>query len=229
MKSKHLIWIILPILLIGFVLFFIIDNNSNKNDNNLPHIGLNDTSNNTNSTNNAIFNSDSAEFYLSIADSFYKNKNYTKANFFAFKSFNFDSQYVPITLITSSYILDKKIDSAIIFLKDIYFKSDKFPNIYKNLISVLIEKHDFNEAYNIGKTKINEGIPKDTIIDIFKYWTSYFFEKKDNVAVIRLLEKIILYEPNNPEIIKYLAESYYNAGVIKKAEYYFERYSKLKK
>lgn len=167
--------------------------------------------------------------YLKVAEFYNKNKRHDSTAAYAYRSFAIDSNANAASLMINAFIDNKQVDTAIHYLNLIYKDSTRYPEAYLDLINLLINEKRFDEALVVSKERISQGYDKNIFIDIFYSWTQFFFEQKDNVGVIRTIEKVLEIEPNNLEAIKYLAESYRNAGLYEKSNYYFNKLSEKNK
>ncbi|HRP02948.1 MAG TPA: hypothetical protein PLE30_09915 [Candidatus Kapabacteria bacterium] len=143
--------------------------------------------------------------------------------------FTNDSSEKSLKLMIDTYLASKKVDSAIYYLDKYYKDTTKYPSAYIDLINLLINEKEYDKALAISKERITQGYKKSIFTDIFYSWSQYFFKIKDNVGVIRTMEKGLEIEPKNPEVLKYLAESYKNAGLKEKSDYYYKQLSKFSK
>ncbi len=167
--------------------------------------------------------------FLKMADFYFNQKNYDSSIYYAKKSVELDSNANATSLMINSFISNNMPDSAINYLSAIYQDSTKYPEAYIDLINLLINQKRYDDALNIAKDRISKGYDRSIFTDIFYSWTQYFFKEKDNVGVIRTMEKGIEIEPNNIEVLKYLVESYRNAGLIDKSQFYEKKLNKLLK
>ncbi len=105
------------------------------------------------------------------------------------------------------YLNQNRIDDAILVLQNIVKEFDNFTAVYQ-LVSIYLENGKVDAANELAKNQIRTEEEKVKILNIYDIWAKNYFRNKDNVTMIKIMKGVLVFDPDNLQVVNYLLKTY---------------------
>ncbi len=120
------------------------------------------------------------------------------------------------------YLNQNRIDESIEVLKKLVKEYDNFTAVYQ-IVSLYLQTGKVVEANELAKSQIRNEDEKVKILKIYDIWAKNYHKNKDNVTMMNIMKGVLVFDPNNLEVVNYILKTYIQLYEESKAEFLTEK------
>lgn len=120
------------------------------------------------------------------------------------------------------YLNQNRIDESIETLKKLVKEYDNFTAVYQ-IVSLYLQTGKVDDANELAKSQIRNEEEKIKILNIYDIWAKNYHKNKDNVTMMKVMKGVLVFDPNNLEVVNYILKTYIQLYEESKAAFLTEK------